>query len=53
MEIDTIKTNVALGGEALSLIHSILIDLVKEASEDPTEYADDLDRLDQIANLLA
>jgi hypothetical protein len=39
--------------EALSRVRGILADLIDEADADPDEYADDLDRLDEIAALLS
>ena len=51
IEISDITQYNLLTGEALGLIRGMLIDLIEAADADPDDYVDDLDRLDQIANL--
>lgn len=47
------ETNLRLAGEAIRLLRGVVADLVGALPEDEqAEYADDLDRIDQIGHLL-
>jgi hypothetical protein len=51
--IDAVQSDVALVGQALQLVHSILTDLVQQSAVDPSEFEGDLDRIEQIAQLVS
>jgi hypothetical protein len=51
-EIEDLRNDLRLAAEGLLLTRGILADIIGEIDVDGSEYADDLDRLDQIAHLL-
>lgn len=53
MKVNALEHDKPLVQESLSIIRGILADLVGKLPEnEQAEYADDLDRLDQLAHLL-
>lgn len=52
-EVEELRSDLRLAGEAIGLLRGILDDLLDVVDTDRREeYADDLDRLDQLAHLL-
>ena len=51
-EVEELRSDLRLAGEAIGLLRGIIDDLLDVVETDREEYADDLQRLDQLAHLL-
>lgn len=53
MEMDDLRRDLRVAGEAIGLLRGMVADLVQHlTTEEQAEYAEDLERVDQLGHLL-